>query len=114
MASATIDFSITEKLAIVQAVDAIILVDGIVHKDEIDALGKLMRRIDFDTNSIMQARNLSANQVKLILKDMSSKKKKALVEILNEMAKADGFFHKKELEFIVNFCIATGIKNENL
>jgi len=112
MASPTAAFSLTEKLAIVHAVDAVIFADGVVHQGEVDNLGELMNQIDFDSNFLLKARGLSENQMILILKDMTLLKKKALEQILNEMANADGFLHQKELEFIINTCIKTGIQNE--
>ena len=95
-----ISFSIAEKLAIVQALDALILADGKVHHEEINTLSDLMHRIDFDSNFIVQARNISVEQCGVILKAMPNHKKKALAEILEEMAIADGFVHEKETDLI--------------
>lgn len=76
MQKSQIGFSLAEKLAIVQALDSVILADGTVHNGEVNALSDLMNRIDFDSNFIIQARNLSSNQGMLILKNMTSKKKR--------------------------------------
>ncbi len=109
MSSSTIGFSLAEKLAIVQALDSVILADGTVHNGEINALSELMYHIDFDSNFIVQARNLTANQGLLILNDMTSEKKEALVVILKKMAIADGFVHKKETALMVNIFSSIGI-----
>ena len=109
MTSSIIGFSLAEKLAIVQAIDSVILADGTVHKGEINVLSKLMYRIDFDSNFIVQARNISDEQRSSIVKGMSEDKKKALAEILDEVAKADGFVHKKEIALILDICAAMGI-----
>ena len=93
-------FSLDEKFAIVQAVDAVIVVDGTIHEGEINAMGKLMRRIDFDTNFILQARNFGQAQGHDILRKMSGSKKKALVTILEEIAISDGLVHEKEVELM--------------
>lgn len=100
MPTSNISFSLAEKLAIVQALDALILADGAVHNGEINALASLMRRLDFDSNFIVHARNIAADQCTLILQAMPDIKKKALAEILEEMAISDGFVHKKETELI--------------
>mgnify|MGYP000102732284 CR=1 FL=1 len=89
-------FSLAEKLAIVNAIDAVILVDGIVHEGEITALSKLMDIIDFDSNFIIQARNIESEQGVSILKNMSQQKRETLAYILEEVALSDGFLHKKE------------------
>ena len=96
MTSPTTDFSLVEKLAIAQAVDAIIHADGTIHNNEITALCQLMRHIDFDSNFILQARNIAPGQVLMILRDMPPEKKEALELILQEMAICDGFVHKNE------------------
>jgi len=96
MNTLTPGFSLAEKLAIVNAIDAVILVDGIVHDGEITALSKLMSTIDFDSNFIIQARNIESEQGMSILKNMSQQKRENLAFILEEVALSDGFLHKKE------------------
>jgi len=100
MITLTEDFNIVEKLAIVRAVDSVILADGNVHQGEIKALNRLMQRLDFDSNFILQARNFSREQVFRVLREMPKSKKLALMEILEEVAISDGFVHKKETTLI--------------
>jgi len=50
MNTSIISFSLAEKFAVVKALDALILVDGKVHDEEINILTEFMRRIDFDSN----------------------------------------------------------------
>jgi uncharacterized tellurite resistance protein B-like protein len=114
MTPATPNYSLAEKLAIVQVIDSVILVDGAVHKGEIDVLSQLMSRIDFDSNFILQARNLPPEQGLLILKGMPEKKKQSLALILDEVANSDGHFHKKEMKLILDICSASGIHKESL
>lgn len=103
------DFNIAEKLAIVMAIDSIIVADGLIHNGEIDHLSKLMGRIDFDSNFIVYARNITPEQGMKILKGMSHEKKIALAGILEEVANSDGFVHKKETALIVRITAAMGI-----
>lgn len=105
----TITFSLAEKLAIVQALDSVIFADGSVHSGEINTLSELMHRLDFDSNFIVQARNLSPEQGILVLENMSEEKKLIISEILQEMALADGFLHNKEKSLILGICEAIGI-----
>jgi uncharacterized tellurite resistance protein B-like protein len=105
----TMGFTLPEKMAIVQAVDSVIHADGIVHSGEINALGQLMKRIDFDSNFIIQSRNIAAQQGLLILNAMSVLKKKNLAMILEDMANADGFFHEKEMTLISDILVSIGI-----
>lgn len=105
-------FSLVEKFAIVQAVDSVIIADGTIHKGEINALGQLMRRIDFDTNFILQARNMSQEQGLSVLRDMPYKKKKALATILEEIAISDGLVHEKESALMSTIFSFIGIGQE--
>ncbi|WP_143017610.1 tellurite resistance TerB family protein [Kriegella aquimaris] len=105
-------FEISEKLAIVQAVDSVILADGKVHNGEINALSELMYRIDFETNFIVQARNVEPEQGIVILDGMPDIKKQALAGILEDMANADGFFHEKEMTLIRGILASIGIGRE--
>lgn len=93
-------FTLAEKLAIVKALDALILADGIVHDGEINTLTDLMHRLDFDSNFIVQSRNIATKQCAIILQAMPVAKKGALAKILEEMAIADGFIHEKESDMI--------------
>ncbi|MDV7137343.1 TerB family tellurite resistance protein [Maribacter sp. TH_r10] len=102
MSTTITNFSLAEKLAIVQTVDAVIIADGTVHKGELNAMGELMHRIEFDSNFILQARNISEEQAKLILRSMTMDKKKILMTILEEIAISDGFVHKKESDLIAD------------
>jgi len=114
MSSSTSGFSLAEKLAIVQALDSVVLADGIVHTGEISIISDLMNRLDFDSNFIVQARIVPKNQGLSILKEMTVEKKKALAIILDEVANSDGHFHEKEMELILNIFTATDIYKEIL
>ncbi len=102
-------FELSEKLAIVHVIDSVIQADGVIHKGEINALGKLMKVIDFDTNFIISARNVIPEQGNIILRRMDSPKKAALATMLKEMAKADGFVHQKEITLITELFSQIGI-----
>ncbi|MFS4445525.1 TerB family tellurite resistance protein [Maribacter sp. 2307UL18-2] len=105
-------FTIAEKLALVNAIDSVIVADKLIHQAELAVMNQLMARIDFDSNFIAQARIISDEQRLLIVKDMSENKKRRLAAILDEVAKADGYVHKKEAELISNICAAMGICTE--
>lgn len=105
----TIVFNIAEKLALVNAIDSVIVADNYIHKAELTLFNQLMQRIDFDSNFIVQARNISHTQGISILKNMPKDKKKAIAEILDEVAKVDGFVHEKETTLILEICAAIGI-----
>ncbi|PHQ62135.1 MAG: hypothetical protein COC08_01880, partial [Maribacter sp.] len=92
-----------------KVIDSVILVDGQVHKGEINIMGELMKRIDFDSNFIMQARNIGEEQGLSILNNMPQDKKKNLTMILDEVAISDGFVHEKEIALISSICSAMGL-----
>ena len=93
-------FDISEKLAMVNVIDSVIVADGKVHKGEINALSLLMKIIDFDSNFLVQARTIDTEQSVKILKGMSQDKKNNLAQILKDVAISDGFIHEKEIDFM--------------
>ena len=93
-------FDISEKLAMVNVIDSVIVADGEVHNGEINALSKLMEIIDFDSNFLIQARTIDTEQSIVILNGMPQEKKDRLVKILEDVALSDGFFHDKENDVI--------------
>lgn len=103
------EFNLAEKLAIVKMVDALIYADDVVHQGEVNAMGKLMPLLDFDSNFILQARNISKSQALLVLNAMSEKKKRALVIILEKVAISDGFKHEKEMELLLKIFDFIGV-----
>ena len=102
-------FNIAEKLAFVNAINSVIVADEFIHKAELGIMNQLMQRIDFDSNFIVQARNISDEQRLLIINKMPKDKKEALSEILDEVAISDGIYHEKEMELILGICTAMGI-----
>jgi len=114
MNASTSGFSLAEKLAIVQSLDAVIYADGTVHAAEIDVMSDLMNRLDFDSNFIVQARNLPKNEGLSVLKAMTPEKKKSLAAVLDEMANSDGHFHEKEMKLILSIFNAAEIYKEIL
>lgn len=105
------EFSLAEKLAIVKMIHAVIIADEKIHQGEMTALSQLMKHMDFDSNFIMQASSIPLEQGKQIICSMDDGKKEALKTILEDMAKADGFVHEKELKFILNICSSIGIRS---
>ncbi|CAN0583762.1 tellurite resistance TerB family protein [Maribacter sp. 1_2014MBL_MicDiv] len=86
-----------EKLAVVKMVDYVILADSKVAPAEMQFLTQLMDRFTFDSFFIGEARNLNKDLAYKILSTMSLPKKKALAQLLDEVALSDGFVHEKEI-----------------
>ncbi len=103
------EFTLEEKLAIVKVIDSVILADDIVHKDEINLLSQLMNLLDFDSNFIVSARIIDAEQGMKILKGMTMVKKQDLATILENVANADGFVHEKEMTLLTSIFSVMGI-----
>lgn len=106
-------FDISEKLAMVNLIDAVIIADGKVHEGEINALSLLMDVIDFDSNFLIQARTIETDQSVEILKNMPQEKKDKLAQILEDVALSDGFVHEKENDLMNHIFTAIGITNKN-
>lgn len=106
-------FNLAEKLAIVKAIDEVILVDGKVTKNEIDFLTQLMDILKFDRVLIEEARKITAKECMQVLKAMPENKKHALGVMLSEMANADGEFNEDEYRLIFNILLEAGIDIES-
>ena len=107
------EFNLAEKLAIVKAIDMVILANGKIDEGEILYLEQLMKALEFGFEFVQEARKFNATQAKLILQGMSESKKQALSHSLYLMASADGDIDEKELETINSIFMAVGIDIEN-
>lgn len=104
------NFNLAEKLAIVKAIDEVILVDGRVSYGEVTLLNQLLQVLKFDRKLIEEARDITAVESLSILRDMTSSKKHALAVILKEIAAADGVVDERELELINKIFAQAGIE----
>lgn len=96
------DFTLSEKLAIIKMIDSVIIADDVIRHGETNFLNQLIRSIGFETNFLFHAKNLDYQEGILMLKEMSRDKKSMLREILHSVSKADGFIHKKETDLIAH------------
>lgn len=104
------NFNLAEKLAIVKAIDEVILVDGRVSYGEVTLLNQLLQVLKFDRKLIEEARDITAVESLSILRDMTNSKKHALAVILKEIAAADGVVDERELELINKIFAQAGIE----
>jgi len=103
-------FNLAEKLGIVKMIDSVIYADGVVHQGEISFMSELMKLMDFDSNFILQARNIESAQSLLLLSNMSNTKKLALAKTLEEVAMSDGYKHEKEVELLLKIFAVIGVE----
>ena len=101
-----------EKLALANIIDSVIQADGVVHPEEISALGKLMDRFDFNGYDIEQARNLDTDEGLIILNALTYDKKKELATALAEISRADGQMHENEIELVLEVLSTIGLGGE--
>ena len=104
------EFNLAEKLAIVKAIDKVILADKKVAKAEMVYLGQLMKLMNFDSQFVEEARKFSVKQANGILEGLSEAKKHSLAIMLHEMAYADGEMDRKEIEVLFSEFENAGIK----
>ena len=106
------EFNLAEKLAIVKAIDIVILADQKVAKGEMVYLGQLMKLLKFDSQFVEEARKFHIKQANLILEGLSEPKKHSLAIMLHEMAYADGYLGKEEMTVLFSMFETVGIKIE--
>lgn len=108
----TMEFNLAEKLAVVKAIDEVILADGHVKTGEVRIMHKLAAIMGFSMDLVQKAREIDARECMSILKAMPNNKKHALSVMLSEAANADGNVDERELRLIMGILEAAGINTE--
>lgn len=101
------------KAAFVKMIFEVINADGKVHPAELEIVDQLKNRLDFDNSFIERTKLLDYDNAIVTLYNIPYEQKKALAEILDEVAISDGSVHKKEMELIVDTFINIGIGEES-
>lgn len=107
------EFNAIEKLAIIKAVDEVIRMDDMIDIGELDYLAHLAEALDFDTEQILQAREVEAIEAIAVIKVMPEEKKAFLMRSMTEAANADGEVDEAEIQFIYRIFTAAGISTES-
>lgn len=100
------------KAAFVKLIYEVINADGKVHPAEIEILNRLKKVIGFDDAFIERTKQLDYDNAIVTLYNIPYEQKKALAEILDEVAISDGSVHKKEMDLIIETFINIGIGEE--
>ena len=95
-------FDQTEKMAVVKTIVETIDLDDQYKLGEFIYLDELMNTLDFDTQYMAKAKQLSSKKAVQSLQSMTKEKKEALIIIIDKMIESDGAVHRKEKEFLVN------------
>ncbi|MGX9987535.1 TerB family tellurite resistance protein [Soonwooa purpurea] len=104
------NFTLLEKMAVLKAVDEVLMADGHIDIGEIAYLKQILDLFHVEMEFVNEARNLSSSHAGEILRNMDDIKKFALYKIMKEMATADGDFDPQELEVIFSILHIAGIK----
>jgi len=104
------EYNLAEKLAIIKAIEEVILADGQIENAELDFMALLMQILRFDKSLIKESRDITNKEYRSILKEMPNNKKHALTVLLNEMGGADGKLNKKERKLIDKILKKAGAK----
>jgi len=100
------------KAAFVKMIYEVIEADGEVHPGEIEVLNKLKSVIGFDDAFLERAKLLAYDNAIVTLYNLPHEQKKALADILDEVAISDGAIHKKEMDLIIETYISIGLGEE--
>ncbi|MEP2281227.1 hypothetical protein [Maribacter sp.] len=100
------------KAAFVKMIYEVIEADGEIHPGELATLNKLKVGIGFDDAFLERAKLLDHDNALVTLYNIPHEQKKALAEILDEVAISDGAIHKKEMDLIIETFINIGLGEE--
>lgn len=106
------NFNLVEKLAVIKAIDEVIRVDSKIRPEELDYMAQLSDVLDFDSDHILQAREVEPAEALAVLKAMPKDKQQSLVKLMTEAANADGEVDEMEIRFIYRVFSAAGIEPE--
>ena len=100
------------KAAFVKMIYEVIKADGKVHPAELIMLNKLQQTIGFDDAFLERTKQLDYDNALITLYNIPHEQKKALANILDEVAMSDGSIHKKEMALIIDTFINIGLGEE--
>lgn len=100
------------KAAFVKLIHEVIHADGKVHPAEIELLDKLKKRLGFDDAFIERTKLLDHDNAIVTLYNIPHEQKKALANILDEVAMSDGALHSREMDLIIETMVNIGIGGE--
>lgn len=110
----TVEFTQTEKLGVLKAIDQVLRVDDRIYEGESFFVSQLSKVVDFDRNLFDQARAMNLHEAIDVLREMSDEKKEALAAMLNEAANADGKVQEAELKTIYDIFSRAGMDFDHL
>lgn len=105
------DFTHLEKLAVLKAIDEVMMADNFADIGEVAYLAQIINKFDFEIQIMNEARKMKSSLATSILREMNKEKKVILYFIMREMAEADGETDADELEVILNILQISGAIN---
>lgn len=107
-----VQFEELEKKAIYVMTNQVVLADGTVHPNELEAMKKLQKDIGMSSNLVSEAQSTTVEEALVSLHNMTFPKKKVLAKILEDMAVSDNHLHEKEMHLIIQTFKNIGIGGE--
>ena len=102
------EFEHLEKMAIVKAVLEVMHADEKMDAHETMYLFQLSHQLSFNTDFMVEARQMDPQKAVAILSSMEPPKKANFMVMLLEMARADGDFSKEEMQSILTIIGGSG------
>ncbi|MBU2945771.1 hypothetical protein [Zobellia uliginosa] len=105
-------FDKEEKKAIYVMTNQVVLADGTVHPNELEAMSQLQEDIGMNAILVSDAQETTVEEALVSLHNMTYPKKKVLAQILEDMAVSDDHLHEKEMNLIIQTFKNIGIGEE--
>ena len=94
-----------EKLAIIQALDAVLMADGVAKDSETQFMGAVLSNFDFQISDLIEAKKMDITIAGKTIQAMSKEKKDFFKGALANMALADGDLHIEEHKLLSLFFV---------
>ena len=95
------NFTLTQKLAILKGLDAVMMADGKVEPGEEDFLKEVLMEMELEPFMVDEARKVSVGESIEILKRMSPEKKRLFAEMMHRMIIADNKVDEREVNLLI-------------
>lgn len=94
------NFTKIEKYAIINILSCIMKADGIIDPKEEEFMNYIYSSFAITISELEDISSIDAIQAEYIVRRMTDEKKEQVMSLFVGMAKADGYIHPKEKEFI--------------
>lgn len=94
------DYTLTEKYAIINILSAIMEADTVIHPKEVEYMNSIMKSLQIMVSDLDHLEIKDFRLDRQIIRDMSSEKRSEAMELFRKMSEVDGYIDPREIDVI--------------